>query len=82
MLAREQRGRHHDCDLPAGHRGDEGGAQRHFGLAEADVAADQAIHRPPGAEVTKHGGDRGVLVVGLLIGEAGGKFVVEARSRR
>ncbi len=49
VLARQQRGRHHDRDLPAAHRRDKGGAQRHFGLAEADVAADQTIHRPPGA---------------------------------
>ena len=30
--------------LPPMHR-DEGGAQRDLGLAEADVAADQAVHR-------------------------------------
>ncbi len=46
VLAGEQRGRHHDRDLLAVHGGDEGGAQRHFGLAEADVAADQPVHRP------------------------------------
>ena len=48
VLAREQRRRHHDRDLLAVHRGDEGGAQRDLGLAEADVAADQPIHRPAG----------------------------------
>ena len=46
MLARQQRRRHHHGDLRAGHRGDEGGAQRHLGLAEADIAADQPVHRP------------------------------------
>ena len=40
VLARQQRGWHHDRDLPAGHRGDKGGAQCHFSLAEADVAAN------------------------------------------
>jgi hypothetical protein len=57
MLAREQRRRHHDRHLLAVHRGDEGGAQRHFGFAEADVAADQPVHRPARAEVGQHGGD-------------------------
>ncbi len=51
VLARQQRGRHHDRDLLAAHRRDEGRAQRHLGLAEADVAADQAVHRPAGAEI-------------------------------
>ena len=46
MLARQQRGRHHHRHLLARHGGDEGGAQRHFGLAEADIAADQPVHRP------------------------------------
>ena len=46
VLAREQRRRHDDRDLLAVHRRDEGGAQRHLGLAEADVAADQPVHRP------------------------------------
>ncbi len=77
MLARQQRGRHHDGDLLAVHRRDEGGAQRHLGLAEADVAADQPIHRPAGGEIVEHGGDGGVLVVGLLVGEAGAELVVE-----
>ena len=48
VLARQQRGRHHDRDLLAVHRRDEGGAQRHLGLAEADIAADQPVHRPAG----------------------------------
>jgi hypothetical protein len=48
MLARQQRGRHHHGDLLAIDGGNEGRAQRHFGLAEADVAADQPVHRPPG----------------------------------
>ena len=76
----QQRRRHHDRDLLAVHRGDEGGAQRHFGLAEADVAADQPVHRPAGAEIVEHGGDGGLLVVGLLVGKAGAELVVERRS--
>ena len=54
VLAREQRGRHHDCDLLAVHRRDEGGAQRHLGLAEADIAAHQPVHRLAGAEIVEH----------------------------
>ncbi len=77
-----QRRRHHDRDLLAVHRGDEGGAQRHFGLAEADVAADQPVHRPAGAEIVEHGGDGGQLIVGLLVGKAGAEFVIERRCRR
>ena len=53
VLARQQRRRHHDRDLLAVHGGDEGGAQRHLGLAEADVAADQPVHRPAGAEIRR-----------------------------
>ena len=78
VLARQQRGRHHDRDLLAVHRRDEGRAQRHLGLAEADVAADQAVHRPAGAEIVEHRVDRGLLVVGLLVGEAGAELVVGA----
>ena len=46
MLARQQRGRHHHGDLLAVDGGEKGGAQRHFGLAETDIAADQPVHRP------------------------------------
>ena len=57
-------------DLPARHRRDEGGAQRDLGLAEADVAADQPVHRLACFEVVENVLDRAVLVVGLLIGKA------------
>jgi hypothetical protein len=45
------------------------GAQRDFGLAEADVAAHQPVHRPAGAEVVQHVGGRLQLVLGLGPGE-------------
>jgi hypothetical protein len=51
VLARQQRGGHDDRHLLARHDRDEGGAQRHFGLAEADVAAHQPVHRPAGLQV-------------------------------
>ena len=40
------------------HRDHERGAQRHLGLAEADVAADQPIHRLAGAQIVEHRLDR------------------------
>ena len=78
VLAGKQRCRHDDGHLNAVHRGNEGGAERHFRLAETDVAADQAVHGAAGAEVGADGFDRGFLVFRLVIGEAGGEFVVEA----
>ena len=82
MLARQQRRRHHHRHLLAVHRRDEGGAQRHFGLAEADIAADQPVHRPAGGEIVEHRVDGRLLVLGLLIGEARGELVIEALRRR
>ncbi len=77
MLAREQGGRATSATCMPGHRRDEGGAQRDLGLAEADVAADQPVHRLARREVAEHVLDRAVLVVGLLVGEA----VDELRDR-
>jgi hypothetical protein len=54
MLARQQGGRHHHRDLLPAHGGDEGGAQRHLGLAEADIAADQPVHRPARGQILEH----------------------------
>ena len=75
MLAGEQRGRHHHRDLRARHGGDEGGAQRHLGLAEADIAADQPVHRPAGGQILQHVGDGARLVLGLGEREAGAELV-------
>ena len=58
VLAGEQRRRHDDRRLLAVDRGAEGGAQRHLGLAEADVAADQPVHRPAGGEIVERRLDR------------------------
>jgi hypothetical protein len=81
MLAGEQRRRHDDGDLHTVHRGDEGRPQRHLGLAEADVAANKAVHRPAGTKVFAHGMDGIRLVVGLVIREAGRELVVDALRR-
>ncbi len=81
MLPRQQRGRHHHGDLGAGHGGDEGGAQRHLGLAEADIAADEPVHRPARAHIGQRVEDRLLLVLGLGIGEARGELLVEPFGR-
>jgi hypothetical protein len=55
MLFAEQGRRAEHGDLLAAGHGAEGGAQRDFGLAEADIAADQAVHRFAGAHVVDYG---------------------------
>ena len=82
MLAREQRRRHDDGDLLAVHGGGEGGAQRDLRLAEADVAADEPIHRPAGREIVEHRVDGVLLVLGLVVGEARAELVVEPVRRQ
>ena len=81
VLARQQRRRHDDRHLQALHRRDEGGAQRHLGLAEADIAADQPVHRLAGRQILHDHVDRRLLVVGLLIGEARRELAVEPFRR-
>ncbi len=81
MLARQQRRGNDDGDLQPVHGGDEGGAQRHFGFAEADVAADEPIHRTARRQVAEHRFDAGVLVLGLLVREARDELVVGAFRR-
>ncbi len=81
VLLGEQRGGHEHRDLLAFHRRDEGGAQCDFGLAEADIAADEPVHRLAGLQVEQHGFDGGGLVGGLLETEAGReRFVVVIRA--
>ena len=70
MLAGEQSGRADDRDLHPAHRRDERGAQGDLGLTEADIADDQPIHRLARCEIVERFGDRAVLIVGFLIGEA------------
>ncbi|MNR08666.1 hypothetical protein D3C85_1248340 [compost metagenome] len=81
VLTRQEGRRTDDGHLLARHGHDEGGAQRHFRLAEADVAADQAIHRRALAQVLQHVADGVQLVVRLLIGEAGAELVEQAGRR-
>ena len=81
VLAREQRRRHDDRRLLAVHRRDESRAQRHFRLAEADVAADEAVHRAAGREIVERRLDGVRLVLRLVVGEARAEFVVEPLGR-
>ena len=71
MLLRQQRGRHQHRHLLAALHGDERRAQRHFGLAEADVAADHAVHRLARAHVLDDRLDRVHLVDRFLERKAG-----------
>jgi hypothetical protein len=51
VLLREKGGRHEHGHLLARLHGDESCAQCDLRLAETDVAADDAIHRPGAAEI-------------------------------
>ena len=81
MPLRQHRGRHEDGDLlPVLHRL-EGGAQRDLGLAVADVAADEPIHRPPAKHVGLDLGDGPLLVAGLGIGKGLLELALPGRVR-
>ena len=62
MLLRQHRGRHEHGDLFSAHHRLERRADRDLRFAEADVAADQAVHRPRQLHVVFGRGDRGELV--------------------
>jgi hypothetical protein len=57
VLPCQERGRDHDGDLLTVERDRKRCAQRHLGLAEADVAADQPVHRTPAFEILQCGRD-------------------------
>jgi hypothetical protein len=65
MLAHQHRGRRHDGDLPPGKDRRRRGAQGHLGLAEADIAADEPVHRHLAGEV----GQRLLYRPGLIAGQ-------------
>ena len=76
MLLGEQGGGHQYGDLLAAVYSEECGAHGDFGLAEADIAADQAVHRLCLGHVLHHGVDGGLLVGGFLEGEGVGEGLV------
>jgi hypothetical protein len=59
--------------LPAGEHRGRGGAQRHLGLAEPDIAADQTVHRRLAGEIGQGFLDRPGLIPGEREAEAGGE---------
>ena len=67
VLAREHRRRHEHGDLPAIRDRLERRAHRDLGLAVADVAAQQPVHRARALHVRLHRDDRGELVGRLLV---------------
>ena len=86
VLLGEDRRRAEDERLLAVDGGGEGGADRDLGLAEADVAADEPVHRPRRLEVLLHRLDRARLILGLAVGELRLEplepLVLERRTRR
>jgi len=82
VLLREQGGRHQHDDLFAGLHGDERCAHRDLCLAEADIAADHAVHRLLATEIGDHLDDGLGLVRGLLEREAVGEGLVLEFVRR
>ena len=71
MLLGEDRRRAEDERLLAVHGRSERGPDRDLGLAEADVAADEPVHRPRRLQILLDGFDRAGLVLGLAVGELG-----------
>ena len=69
MLLREDGRGREDRDLPAAEHALEGGAQGDLGLAEADVAADEPVHRRGAFHVGLHVDDRARLVRRLAVRE-------------
>ena len=81
LLGEDRGGREHQ-HLLALAGGLEGGAQRHLGLAEADVAADQPVHRLARGHVGDRGSDGGGLVRRLLETEPVGERLQVVRRHR
>ena len=69
VLLREDRRRAQDERLTAVESDRERGTDRDLRLPEADVAADEPIHRPVGLEILLDGLDRLELVVCLAVRE-------------
>ena len=79
LLGEDRRRRQHHHLLAVG-GGLDRGPQRDLGLAEADVAADQAVHRLLGLHVALDRLDRLDLVGGLAVGE--GRLHRRSATRR
>ena len=73
MLAGQKRGRADHRHLHTRQGSDKGRADRNLGFAKADIADDQTVHRAALFKVCHNVRDGRQLIIGLLIGEAGGK---------
>ena len=71
VLLGEDLRRHEDRGLAPVRDDLEHGAQRHLGLPEADIAAEQAIHRSLARQVALDGARRDGLIGRVLVGEGG-----------
>src|SRR5215831_9464384 len=82
MLTSEQGCWHDDGNLLATDGRNEGGPERDFSLAEADVSTDEPVHWTSRAEILERRIDGCQLVVGFLVREAGAELVICARANR
>ncbi|OIQ74454.1 hypothetical protein GALL_438920 [mine drainage metagenome] len=82
MLLGQQGRRHQYRHLPSAHDGDKRRPQRDLGLAETDIAAHQAVHRPAGLHVVDDSFDRRQLVGRFLEREAFGEGFVIMQAKR
>ena len=82
VLPGQQGGGGQDGALFAAHDALERGPQGHFGLADAHVAAEQAVHRVAALHVLFDLGGGVELVVGLIVLEAGLKIALPVAVRR
>ena len=82
VLFGQHGGRHEHGHLAAVVDRLEGGADRQFGLAVADVAADEPVHGPRPPHVGLDLGQTGQLVGRLLVGERRLELVLPVRVRR
>ncbi len=73
VLAGKKRRRADDRDLHPRHRRHKGRAHRDLGLAEADIADNQPVHRAPGLKIGHDIGNGVQLIVSFLIGKARSK---------
>ncbi len=79
VLLGEEGGGHHHRHLMPLLDANEGRAHRDLGLAEADIATHDPVHRLFRGEVVDHGRDRALLVRGLLEGKLLGETPVILR---
>ena len=81
VLERQHRGRREEGDLLAVHHGLERGAHRDLGLAVADVAAEQPVHRRRRFHVALDVGDRRRLIDGQVVLERVLELLLPVRVR-